>query len=186
MTTESRVKKLDSEKYVEGYATLFDKPYEMYEYDGLKYYESVSSLALDDADLSVVILRYDHKGKVLARNSNHTLGVVADTRGLFVCADLTKSRAAGDLYEEIQNGLINKMSWAFKVSEESYDKENRTRKILKIAKVYDVSAVGIPASSDTDITARSYFDGVIEVEKREALARETQLLKLKINLEVLP
>ncbi|MFQ9555815.1 MAG: HK97 family phage prohead protease [Oscillospiraceae bacterium] len=61
------------------------------------------------------------------------------------------------MFEEIKNGLVTKMSWAFRVSEDSYDRDTRTRTILKIAKVYDVSAVSIPANADTDISARSLF-----------------------------
>lgn len=68
--------------------------------------------------------------------------------GLFTFADLSKSRAAQDMFEEIKNGLVTKMSWAFRVSEDSYDRDTRTRTILKIAKVYDVSAVSIPANAD--------------------------------------
>ena len=142
-------KRFDSEFYVEGYATTFNKPYLLYEFDGVQYF-----------------------------------GIEADESGLFTFADLSKSRAAQDLYEEINNGLITKMSWAFKVLEDAYDRDTHTRTILKIKKVYDVSAVSYPANSDTEISARSFFDGVIEAERREALARKAQLLKLKIMLEV--
>ena len=55
---------------------------------------------------------------------------------------------------------------------------------MKIKKVYDVSAVSYPANADTDISARSYFDGVIEAERREALARKAQILKIKLMIEV--
>ena len=76
------------------------------------------------------------------------------------------------------------MSWAFTVAEDSYNKDTHTRTILKIKKVYDVSAVSCPANADTDISARSYLDGVIEAERREALARRAKLIQLKIKLEV--
>lgn len=177
-------KRFDSEFYVEGYATTFNKPYLLYEFDGVQYFEVIDRNALVGADMSDVIMQYNHEGKVLARQSNKTLGIEADESGLFTFADLSKSRAAQDLYEEINNGLITKMSWAFKVLEDAYDRDTHTRTILKIKKVYDVSAVSYPANSDTEISARSFFDGVIEAEMREALARKAQLLKLKIMLEV--
>lgn len=166
------------------YATTFNKPYLLYEFDGVQYFEVIDRNALVGADMSDVIMQYNHEGKVLARQSNKTLGIEADESGLFTFADLSKSRAAQDLYEEINNGLITKMSWAFKVLEDAYDRDTHTRTILKIKKVYDVSAVSYPANSDTEISARSFFDGVIEAERREALARKAQLLKLKIMLEV--
>ncbi len=168
-------KRIDSDYYVEGYATTFDVPYILYEWDGNKYYEIVDRNALVGADMSDVIMQYDHQGKVLARKSNKTLGIESTDKGLFIFADLSKSRAAKDMYEEINNGLVTKMSWAFTVSEDSYDRDTRTRKILKIKKVYDVSAVSIPANGDTEISARSYFDGLIEKEKQELLERQNQI-----------
>lgn len=177
-------KRIDSKYYVEGYATTFDKPYLMWEWDGVKYYEVIDRNALDGADLSDVIFQYNHQGKVLARNSNKTLGIEPNENGLFIYADLSKSTAAKDMYEEIENELVTKMSWAFTVKEDKYNKDTRTRTILKIKKVYDVSAVSIPASNDTEISARSYFDGVIEAEKQEMLERRKKILKLKLNLEV--
>lgn len=175
------MKRFDTEQYVEGYATTFDKPYVLYEWDGVKYYEVIARSALAGADVSDVIMQYDHSGKVLARQTNKTLGIEADANGLFMFADLSKSRAALDLYEEISAGLITKMSWAFKVSEDAYNKDTRTRTILKIKKVFDVSAVSYPANADTEIAARSWFDGVIKAERREALARQQLRFLLKIK-----
>lgn len=175
-------KRIDSDYYVEGMATKFNNPYELYEFDGIKYYEAIDSRALAEADLTDVIMQYDHGGKVLARQSNKTLGIEATDRGLFIYADLSKSQAAKDVYEEINNGLITKMSWAFTVAEDSYNKDTRTRTILKIKKVYDVSAVSIPANNDTEISARSFFDGVIKDAAQEL--REMQKQKIRILLEV--
>ncbi|MFG6330872.1 MAG: HK97 family phage prohead protease [Lachnospiraceae bacterium] len=180
----TKEKRIDTDFYVEGYATTFDKPYLLYEYDGQKYFERIDRNALVGADMSDVIMQYDHTGKVLARLSNKTLGVEVTESGLFTFADLSKSRAAQDMFEEIKNGLITKMSWAFRVTEDSYDRDTRTRTILKVAKVYDVSAVSIPANGDTEISARSYFDGVIEREQQERLERRKQILKIKLMMEV--
>lgn len=180
----TKEKRIDTDFYVEGYATTFDKPYLLYEYDGQKYFERIDRNALVGADMSDVIMQYDHSGKVLARLSNKTLGVEVTESGLFTFADLSKSRAAQDMFEEIKNGLITKMSWAFRVTEDSYDRDTRTRTILKVAKVYDVSAVSIPANGDTEISARSYFDGVIEREQQERLERRKQILRIKLMMEV--
>lgn len=170
----------DGSYIVEGYATTFGKPYELYEYDGIKYYEVINRNALDNADMSDVIMQYDHEGKVMARQSNNTLTIQPNDHGLFIRADLSKSNASKELYEEINNGLVTRMSWAFSVAEDKYNKETRTREILKVKKVYDVSAVSIPANQDTEISARSFFNGVIEEEKQELLKRR----KLKIELEL--
>lgn len=144
MPQEQIQKRIQSDCYVEGYATTFNAPYLMYEYEGIKYYEVIDSRALEGADMSDVIFQYDHQGKVLARKSNGTLIVEPNSQGLFVCADLSKSRESREMFEEIDTGLVNKMSWGFTVAEDEYDKTTHTRTIKKIKKVYDVSAVFWP------------------------------------------
>lgn len=182
-------KRFDTEYYVEGFATTFDTPYLLYEHEGMQFFEVVDRNALDGADLSDVIMQYDHAGMVYARNKMArskppSLLIEPQESGLFIAANLGLTEEARKLYSTINEGLIYKMSWAFRVSEDAYNKETRTRTILKIKKVYDVSAVSYPANADTDISARSWINGAIEAEKREALARKAQLLKLKIMLEV--
>ena len=134
-------------------------------------------------------MQYDHTGRVFARTSNGTLFVSVDERGLKIEADLSTTEASRELYDEIASGLIIKMSFAFKVSEEHYDSNSHTRVVDKISKVYDVSAVSIPANPDTEIFARSaFFDGVIEKEKAERLEqtrKEAEKRKLKLRLHLM-
>lgn len=153
---------------VEGYATTFDEPYD-FGFNGLK--ECISRNALDNADMSDVIFQYDHEGRVLARQRNNTLSVMCDDHGLYVRADLSGSEQGRQLYEEIRNGLVDRMSWAFIVDDDGwdYDRETRTSTITKVSKVFDVSAVSIPANEDTEIHARSYIDGVIEQDEQQEL-----------------
>lgn len=172
-------KRIDTDFYVEGYATTFDQPYVLFEEEGVQYKEVIDRNALVGADMSDVIMQYDHRGSVLARLSNGTLIILPDPTGLFVAADLSKSVAARNLHEEISNQLITKMSWAFTVAEESYDRITHTRRILRIKKVYDVSAVSLPANPSTDISARSWLDGVIEAERQERLAAEAAVRRTK-------
>lgn len=175
-------KRIDSDYYVEGLATTWDRPYLIAEVDGVKYFEKVDRHALDGADLSDVIMQYDHRGRVLARNGNGTLILdPSHTGGLFVAADLSKSDAARAMYEDISNSLITRMSWAFVVSEDSYDRTTHTRTILRIKKVYDVSAVSRPANDDTHISARSWVDGVIDAAHREAMERRKQIIRILAN-----
>jgi len=184
LQTQETNKRIDTDYYVEGYATTFDEPYLLYEIDGIKYYEKIDRNALEGADISDVIMQYDHQGKVLARLSNGTLGIEPTEKGLFIYADLSKSQEARELYEEIKNGLVTKMSWSFTVADEEYDKETRTRIIKRIKKVYDVSAVSIPANDGTIISARSFINGVIEKEQQELLERRKRKIKLLIDMGV--
>jgi len=182
LITVDTTKRIDSTHYIEGYATTFS-PYFLFEMDGHKYYEHIMPDALEGADMSDVIMKYDHYGKILARQTNGTLITEPDDNGLFVCADLSKSTAARELYEEISVGLIRKMSWAFSVKEESFNTETKTWIIRKIKKVYDVSAVGIPANEDTDITARNFERRSDELRQEELLRLKARKLQLKIKLE---
>ena len=86
------------------------------------------------------------------------------------------------LNRENINDMINKMSWAFSVAEESYDRETHTRTILKIKKVYDVSAVSIPANGDTEISARAFASRSYEQERQELLKRRAAILKIRASL----
>ena len=183
LSAQAATKRIDTEYYVEGYATTFDKPYLLYEFeDGTKYYERIDAHALDGADISDVIMQYDHEGRVFARQSNKTLILIPDHKGLLIAADLGKTDLARGLYQDIDAGMINKMSWAFTVSEESYDRATHTRTILKIKKVYDVSAVSIPANADTEISARSFARRSYEAERQERLKRRAAILKIKAGL----
>lgn len=182
-------KRFDTDYYVEGYATTFDDPYVLWEYDGVQYKEVIDRHALDGADLSDVIMQYDHGGRVFARTGkSNTLLIEPQEHGLFMAADLSKTEQARSMHEDIAAGLVTKMSWAFTVQEDSYDRDTHTRRILKIKKVYDVSAVSFPANPSTDISARSWLDGVIEAEKAERLAAQTaerRKQRLRVYLEVI-
>ena len=182
---EERKKRLDTNYYVEGYATTFDEPYLLYDTGETKYYEKIDKKAFKSADLSDVIFQYNHQGRVYARNSNKTLGLEVDKHGLFVFADLSRTEGAKDLYGDIAAGMITKMSWAFTVAEQSFDRETHTFTILRVRKVYDVSAVSTPANPDTEISARAMIDGEIEKALLEEKKRRIQILKIKTLLEEL-
>lgn len=155
---------------VEGYATTFDDPYDFTR--GTK--EVIRRTALDGADMRDVIFQLNHDGAPLARMRNSTLEVTCDDHGMKVRADLGGSQAGRDLYEAISNGLIDRMSWGFTIAEGGWewDSETRTGYINSVDKVFDVSAVSIPANEGTEIHARSYIDGVIESERQELAQRK--------------
>ena len=170
---------------VEGYATTFDQRYELFNIDGVSYGEVIDRAALNETDMSDVIFVYNHEGMVFARQSNGTLILGINEKGLYIRADLSKTQAAREMYESIKAGNVTQMSWAFTVSAggDSYDEKTHTRSINKVAKIYDVSAVSIPANPNTDISARSYFDGVIEEERRRDLIRREKVEEIRRILD---
>ena len=183
MTVEIRQPEEGQEerKVVEGYASTFNDPYVLYEDKWVTYREQISPNAFDETDMEDVIMQYDHHGRVFARNKNGTLSVGPDEIGLHMEADLGGTELGRQLYEEIRGGYTDKMSFGFTVSK---DEELRTededghvdilRTITGIEKLYDVSAVSIPANPSTSIGAelRSRIDGVIEEVRAERLEAE--------------
>jgi hypothetical protein len=181
------------DKLVEGYATTFDDPYVLWSDEEYTIREQVDPHAFDECDMSDVIMQYDHQGRVFARTSNGTLTLRTDDRGLHIEADLNGTEIGRQLLEEIAGGYTNKMSFGFRVEEdkrETVEEEGHTtilRTITKISKLYDVSAVSLPANDATSISARAFGEGVIAeaVEERHARElRERQKKAIKILLEV--
>lgn len=176
----------NEEKRVTGYASTFNEPYTLYEDYWIVYREQVAPDAFDNADMSDVIMQYDHAGRVFARISNGTLSVDADDKGLLVNADLGGTELGRQLYDEIRGGYTDKMSFGFTVATDEElrsDREDGRRDILRtitgIAKLYDVSAVSIPANDGTSIgvSTRSRIDGAIEEVRAERLAAEQMELE---------
>ena len=175
--------------FVEGYASTF-QPYVLLTRDGVDYSERIEPTAFDGADLSDVVFRVDHEGPVYARTSAGSVQLWTDEHGLGQRTDLGRTQRARDLFYDIAAGNYPKMSFAFSVAEDHFDKETHTRIIDRIAKVYDVSPVSFPANPTTElsVSTRDYFDGVIEAEKAERLEkekREQQKQKIRILTEVL-
>lgn len=168
----------DGKMEIKGYAAVFNSP-ETYGYT-----EVISDKAFDEADMSDVVLRYNHNDSfmVLARTRNKSLELNVDEKGLFIDAklqdDITDHK---NIFNAIKSGLIDKQSFAFVVDEDEYDYDTDTRTITKIGKVFDVSVVDQPFYNATDVSvARNQNDDFME--KRNQLRKEheeKQLLEEK-------
>ena len=161
---------------VTGYASTFDDPYLLWKDADVEVYEQVDRHAFDETDMQDVIMQYDHQGRVFARVRNNTLTVTPDDKGLFISADLSGTDIGRGLYQEIAGGYTDRMSFGFTVDEdEQVIREDSTtgkthvlRTIRKVGKLYDVSAVSLPANPGTSISAR-FLDGAIEEARAERL-----------------
>ena len=170
---------------VRGYASTFEEPYVLYEdWDGNQFYEVIDAHAFDEADMSDVIMQYDHEGMVFARTRNSSLKIEIDDHGLLIEADLGLTQDSRRMWEAIDTGLVDRMSFCFVIAEdgEKYDRATKTSRITKISKVYDVSAVSIPANPGTEISKarKRFLDGVIQEERTERSAAEARAKKIKI------
>ena len=158
----------DNKMEIKGYAAVFNSP-ETYSYT-----EVIAPTAFDDADMSDVVLRYNHEDTfmVLARTRNKSLKLNVDDKGLYIDAtlqdDITQHR---DIFNAIKSGLIDKQSFAFIVDEDEYDYDTDTRTITKIGKVFDVSVVDQPFYNATDVSvARNQNDEFLT--RREELRKQ--------------
>ena len=172
MTYEVRQDGAEPSFLVEGYASTFE-PYKLFEMDGVPIYERIEPTAFDETDMTDVVYRVDHEGRVYARSSAGTIKIDIDEHGLHQVTDLSKTSSAREHFEEIKAGNYPQMSFAFTVAEEHFDDENKTRIIDRVGKVFDISAVSFPANPTTELHVRDYFNGVIEAEK----AAEAERLK---------
>lgn len=178
---------------VRGYATTYSEPYVLYSGDDCEIREQVDANAFENCDMSDVIMQYDHEGRVFARMSNNTLSLTSDDHGLLIEADLGGTTIGRQLYEEIKGGYTSKMSFGFTVNDDAVeeftenDKRIYLRTITQIGKLYDVSAVSLPANDGTEISARAFCDGVIAKAEAERLLkaeeeRKRKALELKLRL----
>ena len=173
---------------VEGYASTYE-PYKLLTIDDVDYFERIEPTAFDEADMTDVVFRVDHEGRVYARTSAGTVQLWHDEHGLGQRTDLSKTQAARELFADIEAGNYPKMSFAFTVAADHFDKATHTRVIDRIAKVFDVSPVSFPANPTTElsVSTRDYFNGVIEAEKAERLEREQrerQKQKIRVLMEM--
>lgn len=175
---------------VEGYATTFGDTYELFR-DG-KYIvrEKVDKDAFANTDMSDVVFQIDHEGRVFARTRNESLVLEVDDHGLLTRTNLGLTESSRSVYEDINAGLYDRMSFAFTVTGEEYEEEEQengdvilTRTITEVGKLYDVSAVSFPANPYTDISARSkdLIDGEIKRFEAERL-HEQEIKELRSRI----
>lgn len=183
MPPEQARKRIDCTRYVEGYAARFE-PYVLYDLEDGPIYETFERGCFATADMSDIIMQYNHQGRVLARLSNGSLIVEPDDNGLFVAANLDLTEASRQLFEEIKTRLVTKMSWGFVCGDYDYNPETRTITHHTVKKIFDVSAVSIPANDTTEINARAWADGVIGFAARSEAALEERRRKLRLKIKI--
>ena len=180
-------KRFDTEYYVEGIAARYE-PYLLWDDgDWGKTYERFEPGCFDTTDMSDVIFQFDHAGRVFARNTNGTLVVEPHDDGLFMAADLGRTPQARDIHGDIVAKMLTKMSWRFRCGDYYIERTEGSKDVTivhtRIAKIYDVSVVSIPANDNTEISARAWIDGEIaQAARREAeLDERRRKLRTKIN-----
>ena len=166
----------DEEKmHIEGKAVAFNTPETYYGET-----EIIDEHALDEADMSDVVLRYNHNDTqyTLARTRNKSLLLDIRDDGLYFEADLIPTTTNKDAYLMVKEGLLDKCSFAFTIDEEAYDSKQHLTTITKIGKLYDVALVDFPFYNDTMVEARSLDTRDRLVAKAKQKQREALLNSL--------
>ena len=172
---------------VEGYAITFEQP-ATHSFGSRRFTETIKRGALDKTDMKDVPMRYNHDDgfMIMARTRNKSLQLIKDDVGLKVQADLLDTQSNRDLYKAIQEGLIDRMSFAFSIADGGDNwtfREGETlRDVNDIARLYDVSVVDTPFYDSTSIYARSLELLDSEAKRLESL-RELELRKAKLKLK---
>lgn len=178
----------DGKMIIEGYAIVFEQPA-----THGRFTETIKRGALDDADMKDVPLRYNHNDNflIMARTRNRSLRLIVDDVGLLIRADLLDTQSNRDLYRSIQEGLVDKMSFAFTVADGgdtwTFGETETKREVNKIGKLWDVSVVDTPFYDSTSVYARSLE--LLESEKRRldslsALALNKKKIKMKAGMKI--
>lgn len=142
-------------------------------------FEEISKDAFDNADMTDVVFNINHGdgNHATARTRNETLELHVDKENkevrCTVYLDKNNPRCV-QTYTDISTGLLDRMSFAFTIEEESYNEKEHCYYVRKIDKVYDVSAVEFPAYETTSISARRHELAVAEHERRTAVAEEVK------------
>jgi len=175
----------NNEMIIEGYPITFNS---VATHWGIS--EVVSEKSIDsETDMKDVPLRYNHNDTclIMARTRNKSLKLEKDEKGLKMIAKLNDTQTNRDLYQCIKDKLIDKMSFAFTCDREEWDDKTKTRTILHIDKLYDVSVVDVPFYDSTSVGARNLdnFQEFAEKKNAEINAEKRKALIEKLKREEL-
>lgn len=163
---------------IQGLPIVFDKPTVINDPAG-SYTEIIRSGALDNTDISDARLLYNHDhSRIPLAKTPKTMQLNKSPAGLEIVAHLADTEEAKAVYTAVKRGDLSGMSFAFKVAKggDRWNRETRTREILQIEKVYEISIVPFPAYPETSVEARSELQNIYSGRKAEALIKCNQIL----------
>jgi hypothetical protein len=183
-----KFEEIEGKMTLEGYAIVFNQETLIGD-EEYGFLEEINRAALQDTLMKDVPMKYNHMDSflIIARTKNKSLSLSIDNVGLKVHADLLDTQSNQDIYKMVRSGLLDKMSFAFTVEEQTWNKEGRVPKriITKIGRLYDVSVVDTPAYDSTSIYARSLESMELELKAMELAeqARRANTLKHRIRIK---
>lgn len=184
---EMRIEETEEKMVLEGYAIVFEEETLIGDEErGFK--ELISRNSLKNTNMKDVPMKYNHCDSVLilARTKNKSLTLSVDEKGLKVRAELINTNSNSDVYKMVKAGLLDKMSFAFTVKKQSWDRSGDipVRRIEEIDRLYDVSVVDLPAYDGTSIYSRSLDLVEAELKAMDLVKREEEAKVLRIKIKI--
>lgn len=156
----------DNGMTVEGYAMLYDQPS-----TPMPFVEYIDRGALDNVDLSKVLLLYGHDlNSVLARSDAENLQLRADDKGLWFQATLPDTTLGRDTYTNVANGNLKGCSVGFKIGDDKWLQGNDGTVIHHIQsfdQLVEVSITPIPAYTETSVDVQRSLEAFMKGENEE-------------------
>jgi len=173
--SDVKLEETEGKMILEGYAVVFEQETLIGDEDrGFK--EIIDRTALADTLMKDVPMKYNHTDNflIIARTKNKSLSLEVDNIGLKVHAELVDTDSNRDIYKMVRSGLLDKMSFSFSVSKQTWDRSEKIpiRRILGIERLYDVSIVDLPAYDGTSIYSRSLDLADAELKAMELADKE--------------
>ena len=178
----------DDKMIIEGYAIVFNSETLIGD-EEYGFIEEIDNRALSETKMKDVPMKYNHMDSflILARTRNKSLTLTIDNKGLKVRAELLDTNTNQDIYKMVRSGLLDKMSFAFTVDEQVWNREGKIpkRTITKIERLYDVSVVDTPAYDATSIYARSLESMELELKAMDMVEQEEQskIIRKRIRIK---
>ncbi|MFO7864509.1 MAG: HK97 family phage prohead protease [Salinivirgaceae bacterium] len=174
-------------RYIEGYAIVFNQRSKLIrDWDG-EYYEIIDTGAVDkvlqDPEINVIATVDHWRDKMLGRTKSGTLELIKDEKGLMYRILVPDTQLGRDIATMIERGDYYESSFIFTIDRMEYDKtqDPNVRTIYEIEKLFDVSIVIDGAYANTAVKMRNQ-EWQLETEtnadfKTDILKRKVQILK---------
>ena len=159
-----------------GYPILFNTETKIYDWWYGEVRETILPTALEGTDLTNVYLITGHNiepDKVLGR-AGINMRLEVDETGLFFEAELPNTQHARDIYNLIESGLVDGMSFGFRCSDE-INESTLTRTITHIDELFEITITPFPAYKEASVIVQQERKLQEEKQKeQEELERQAE------------